>query len=166
MVAGKAIWRGLRLLVVPVIVVIFALVLRHIGLQRILAAMRRADRSTLAAATGLQLAVFLLWFMRWQQLMRRGERKSIFGLLPIYMAGVFGNIVTPGARVGGEPIRAHYMSRVYGGEKTAYLGTVLADKFGNGAVFLLFLFLSVNYVALSVSIALASRLAPIGRAHV
>jgi len=151
--------RALKLLAVPLVLGILFLVLRHIGFGRIVAAARRMDRPTIAAAAALHMAVFLLWCLRWQQLMKREDRKGVFRLLPIYMAGVFGNVVTPGARVGGEPIRAYYMSRAFGGQKTAYLGTILADKVGNGAVFLLFLLVSLNFVVLFVGIGLASKLA-------
>jgi len=150
--------RALKLLALPLVLGILFLVLRHIGFDRIMAAARRMDRPAIAIAFALYVAVFLLWCLRWQQLMRREDRKSVLALLPIYMAGVFGNVVTPGARVGGEPIRAYYMSRAFGGQKTAYLGTILADKMGNGAVFLLFLLVSVNFVVLFVGISLASKL--------
>ena len=159
MKAARATFRAMKFLAMPIVLGILFLVCRHIGFGRIVAAARRMDRPTITVAAALHMVVFLLWCLRWQQLMRPENRKSVFALLPIYMAGVFGNVVTPGARVGGEPIRAYYMSRAFGGQKTAYLGTILADKAGNGAVFLLFLLLSVNFVVLFVGISLAPKLA-------
>jgi uncharacterized protein (TIRG00374 family) len=79
-------------------------------------------------------------------------------IFPIYMAGVIGNVITPGARIGGEPIRAYYMSRAFGGEKSAYLGTILADKVGTFFVFLGFMAVSVGFVIVTVPLALGVKL--------
>jgi uncharacterized protein (TIRG00374 family) len=158
MKAARTTLRALKLLALPLVLGALLLVLRHIGFDRIVAAARRMDRPTIAVAAALHMTVFVLWCLRWQQLMRPENRKSIFALLPIYMAGVFGNVVTPGARVGGEPIRAYYMSRAFGGQKTAHLGTILTDKVSNGVVFLLFLLVSVSFVVLFVGISLTSKL--------
>ncbi|NLW50058.1 MAG: flippase-like domain-containing protein [Candidatus Brocadiaceae bacterium] len=150
---------ALKALAVPLVLCLLFLVLRHIGFGRILEAAGRMEWTAVGSAAALFMAMFLLWCLRWQQLMPRSDRRSVAALLPIYMAGVFGNVVTPGARVGGEPIRAYYMSRAFGGEKTAHLGTILADKISNGAVFLLFLMATVNFVVLFVGIGLYSKLA-------
>ncbi len=155
--ARKGIWTALKVLAVLLVPVLLWLVLSHIGFGRIIEAMRRASARAILTAALLYLAVFVLWTLRWQLLMKREERKSIAVLLPIYMAGIFGNVVTPGARVGGEPIRAFYMSRAFGGEKSAHLGTLLVDKLGNGAVFTLFLVASVIFIALSIPLGPAVR---------
>jgi uncharacterized protein (TIRG00374 family) len=79
-------------------------------------------------------------------------------LFPIYLAGTFTNVITPGARVGGEPVRAYYMSRIFGGEKTKHFGIIVADKVGNALVFLLFLLASVVYALVSVPLGTAPKL--------
>jgi len=155
--AHKGIWTALKVLAVLLVPVLLWLVLSHIGFGRVIEAMRRASARAILIAALLYLAVFVLWTLRWQLLMKRKERKSIAALLPIYMAGIFGNMVTPGARVGGEPVRAFYMSRAFGGEKSAHLGVVLVDKLGNGAVFMLFLVASVIFIALSIPLGTAVK---------
>ncbi|MHC5033836.1 MAG: lysylphosphatidylglycerol synthase transmembrane domain-containing protein [Planctomycetota bacterium] len=154
----KAIGPAVKVLAVLLVLGLLCHVLRRIGFGNILDAMRRVSWKPIGAAALLQFGVLLLWSFRWQQLMKREDRKSLCMLFPIYMAGVFGNVVTPGARVGGEPIRAHYMSRAFGGEKSAYLGTMLADKLGNGLVFMGFLVASVAFVAAMVPLGLAPKL--------
>jgi len=155
----RASWTAVKCLAAIAVLALLCVALRHIGFRKVLAAARRADRASLSAAVSLNLSAFVLWTLRWQQLMRRQERRSVAVLFPIYMAGVFGNLMTPGARVGGEPIRAFYMSRAFGGEKTAYLGTILADKLGNALVFLFFLAASVTFIVLVVPIGIVSRVA-------
>jgi len=133
-------------------------VLRHIGLGQVIAAMRKARPRSLLQAAMLYFTVFWLWAFRWQLLIPRPRRRSFALIFPIYMAGVFGNTVTPGARVGGELLRAYYMSRAFGGEKTAYLGTVLVDKLGNNGVFFVFFLAAVTFVVLYVPLALPAKI--------
>lgn len=156
---GRA-WTGRAAKAAAVLLVLALLyvVLRNIGFRSILAQVRGLRPVSLAAAAVLYLATFLLGCLRWQQLMKRQDRKRLAALLPLYMANIFGNVVTPGARVGGEPIRAYYMSKKYGGEASAYFGTILADKLGNGAVFTGFLVLSVIFVVFFVPMALIPKL--------
>ena len=146
----RAIVGTFNALVTLVVVLLLYLVLRRIGMAEILAAMREAPAGAVAAAVLLHAAAFVLSCFRWQQLMHPAERRSLLFLLPLYMAGVFGNLVTPGARVGGEPIRAYYMGAAFGGERSAHLGTILTDKLGNGAVFLVFLLLSLGFMVVFV----------------
>jgi len=131
----------------------------RIGFANILEAMRGASRASVVGAAALYLLVFMLWSLRWQQLMRPQARKRLRSLFPITMAGIFGNTITPGARVGGEPVRAYYMSKAFGGQKSSYFGTVLANKLAYGAVFLGFLVASVVFVAVSVPLPLGYRAA-------
>ncbi len=152
-------WTGINALAVLAVVGLLWVVLTHIGFGRIIEAMRRVSPRAILAAASLHLTVFVLWTFRWQQLMKPEDRKSIVALWPIYMAGVFGNVVTPGARVGGEPIRAFYMSRAFGGEKTVHLGTVLVDKLGNSAVFMVFLLGSLVFILFSVPLAIGIKAA-------
>jgi len=150
----KAILNGVKVLGLLLVLAFLYWMLGSIGFRDILEAMKRTRLSTLAAAVGLQFAVFLLWSFRLQLLMPRAERHSIVTVFPIYLAGVLGNIVTPGARVGGEPIRAYYMAKVYGGEKSKHFGLLVIDKLGNLAVSMAFVLLSVGFVAVFVPLAM------------
>ena len=155
---AKAIWRGTKVLAVLVVLALLYFVLRRIGFGNVLETIRKVNAPSIWAALLLYFCSFFLQAFRWQQLMKRGERHSIWTLLPFYMAGVFGNVITPGARVGGEAVRAYYMSKAFGGEKSAYLGTVLADKIANGAVLMVFLLMSVIFVILYVPVGLVPKI--------
>jgi len=135
------------------VLLLLYLVLRSIGFRDIVRALRTLQARAVWCAVALTFGSFLVQALRWQLLMPREDRPGILAVFPILLAGVFGNLITPGARVGGEPIRSYYMSRAFGGEKSRYLGTILVDKFGNAAVFFLLLLLSVLLVIAFVPLA-------------
>ncbi len=146
-------------------VTLFALVLlglyvvfRRIGFRRILRAASGADLGTIGNAALLFIASFALWCIRWTRVMRREYYRSVPAVFPAYMAGLFVNLITPGARVGGEPVRAYYMHKAFGRPKTVYLGTILADKVGYASVFFGFLVVSVVFVVAFVRVPLAYKL--------
>ena len=159
MAKGRTVMTAVKVLVFLLVMVVLYFVLRGIGFRTILEGIKGADRKSVRVAALLYFTVFLLWSFRLQLLMKREERGSIVAIFPIYMAGVFGNVVTPGARVGGEPIRAYYMWKVFGGEMSRHFGLLVADKLGYTAVFLTFLLVSVCFVLLYVPVSLASKIA-------
>ena len=78
-------------------------------------------------------------------------RKIIFEhdfwfFLKTTLAGYFVNIITPGANVGGEPIRAYFFGEKYGKPKTQLFGAVLADRIIHGAVSLFFVIASLLFI--------------------
>ncbi|MFO8007200.1 MAG: lysylphosphatidylglycerol synthase transmembrane domain-containing protein, partial [Candidatus Brocadiia bacterium] len=158
MTKRKAIWTAVKAVLLVAVLGLLCLVLRRIGFRNILKAIGETDRRAIVAAALLQATVFMLWCFRWLHVMRPEERPGYFATLPIYMAGVFVNSITPGARVGGEPVRAYYMGKAFGGEKTAYLGTIIADKVGYAAVFMGFVIVSVFFVVAFVPIGLVYKL--------
>ena len=154
--------KAAKVLAVPLVLALVYYVLKRIGFRSILDEMRKLGPVSIRNAALLYFAALVLWSFRWQQLMKRGERRSLAALFPIYMSGVFGNVITPGARIGGEPIRAYYMSKAFGGEKSAYLGTILADKVGNGSVFIGFVLLSAILGLLFVPAGMAPKIVLLG----
>ena len=144
MPAHKIILTVLKGMMLAAAFVVLWLVLRGVGLRNVFEAMRSVDRTSLAASAALFFAVFWCWTLRWQQIMKPQSRPNLLALFPIFMAGVFGNLVSPGARVGSEPIRAYYMSKVFGGDKAGHFGTAMADKFTYTVVFVAFLLVSAT----------------------
>jgi hypothetical protein len=159
MAKGRVLWTALKVLAFLLVMVVLYFVLRGIGFRAILEGIKGVNPRSLWSAVLLNFAVFLLWSFRLQMLMTREERGSIVAMFPIYMAGVFGNVVTPGARVGGEPICAYYMWKVFGGEMSRHFGLVVADKLGSTVVFLAFVLISVCFVVLYVPVSVASKIA-------
>ena len=154
----QRIFTAIKLAILLFVLLCLFLVMRHIGFREILAAMKRADRFSIVTAGFATLVAFIMWCFRWTRIMLPEERKSFIAVFPIYMSGAFGNMVTPGAKVGGEPLRAYYMSKVFGGERTAHLGTIIADKVAYATVFLSFVIISALFVVGFVPILLVYKL--------
>jgi hypothetical protein len=107
----------------------------------------------IAAAVGITIARFLLWSLKWLLLIRplaKGVRFS--RIFVILLAGLFVSTSTPGANVGGEPLRAYYLAKEARIKKSAAMATVMMDKAGNytaffifslASIFLLWLFLEI-----------------------
>jgi len=98
--------------------------------------------------------MFVLWTLRFKNTLRGLTKQGtgFFYFLAVFMSGVFVNTITPGSNVGGEPIRAYFLSRKFKKQKTKFLGSIIADKFFNIAVFSLFLLFSILFVLLFVKI--------------
>jgi len=135
-----------HLVLLLVVVGLFAFALRGINLGEVWKNICGADPFYLVLAGVLQISALLLWAKRWQVLIPRAERPGYFAILPIYLAGFFGNVITPGARLGGEAVRAWYMGKKFGGEKTRHLGTVLVDKAGAASIFIVLVYIATVLV--------------------
>ena len=153
-----AILTAAKVLAVLVVLVVLYLVLRGIGFREVVEAIKGADAASVCVSVALFFVVCMLFAFRMRLMMDPGERVSLFALVPVYMAGVFGNCVTPGARVGGEPIRVYYMGKMLGGSRSGHLGVLLAAKLGNLSVYFLFLMMSVAFVAVYAPIGLAPKI--------
>ena len=62
------------------------------------------------------------------------------------LAGFFVNVVTPGAQIGGEPIKAYFFGKKYGKSKTKIFGAILADRIIHGAASLFFIIASLLFL--------------------
>ena len=62
------------------------------------------------------------------------------------LACSFVNVITPGAQVGGEPIRAYYLGKKYNKPKAKVFGAVLADRIFHGMVSLFFVIASLLFI--------------------
>lgn len=77
-------------------------------------------------ATGL---TFFVWALRWTFVSGNLFKGDFWFLTNVLLAGAFFNTITPGAGVGGEPFRAHFLAKRYKKSRTKMLAHVLADKF-------------------------------------
>jgi len=74
------------------------------------------------------------------------QEHDFWFFLKTTLAGAFVNVITPGAQVGGEPIRAYFLGEKYNKPKTKVFGAVLADRFFHGLVSLFFVIASLLFV--------------------
>ncbi len=147
-----------HLVLLLVVVGLLAFALRGIKFSDVWEDICKANPHYLIAAGVLQICALLLWAKRWQVLIPRAERPGYFAILPIFFAGFFGNVITPGARLGGEAVRAWYMSKKFGGEKTRHLGTVLVDKAGAASIFIALVYIATVLVVTITNIDLWLRI--------
>ncbi|MFW5923494.1 MAG: lysylphosphatidylglycerol synthase transmembrane domain-containing protein [Planctomycetota bacterium] len=154
MLSAKNTWSAVKWAIVVGVLLLLYFVLKDIGFAEILQAMGLVPVRVIVVSAALVLAMYLLWSFRLQLMMPPETRGSILAVFPIYMSGIFGNIITPGARVGGEPIRAYYMGQVFGGAKSGHFGVLLADKFGNMSVYFIYLMVALSFMVVFVPVPL------------
>ncbi len=68
------------------------------------------------------------------------------------LAGHFVNMATPGAQIGGEPVRAYYLSKRYKKSTTEFLGAIIADRLFHVVTALFFIIVSILYILTIVSL--------------
>lgn len=106
-------------------------VVRSLGPERVAHAVRSADPGALALSVAAIGARYLVWGVKWRIML---ERRGAIGFLPTLsalLAGVFVNLTTPTAKLGGGFVRAALVHRRTGwGMATAY-GWSLADQVTN-----------------------------------
>lgn len=72
---------------------------------------------------------FAIWAFRWSYFFGGVFKKDFWFLFSVLFAGAFFNTITPGAGIGGEPFRAHFLAKRYKKSKIHMLGYILGDKF-------------------------------------
>jgi len=86
------------------------------------------------------------------------EKVNYFNLTAYYMAGVFLNVATPGIKLAGEPVKAYFLSKRYGGSKSRFIGLSLLDNYFNIIVMAGVIFFSSLLVVLFTKIPLSIKL--------
>lgn len=135
-----------------VILALLIYVLKDVDFAEVYQLLLAADLSYLFLAVIFLAGSFFVWDLRWQISLKTLVNADYLFLLKVLMAGVFLNNITPGTGIGGEPLRAYYLDKKYGKGKSKFLGVILADKFFNYAVYLVFVVLSLLFIFLFLDI--------------
>jgi len=121
---------------------LLVIVLSFIGFDSILETVENVNLNYLIAAFMMQALAYLTWNFKWELILRNfkeiGFRRSF---LP-FLASVFVSDITPGTRVGGDPVRAYYVSKTGNISGTYSTLSVVIDITTNTGVFLVLLFFS------------------------
>lgn len=88
----------------------------------------------LLLAIAVNLLRYVIWGLRWQQLLRSVARARWWLVQRALLASVFYNTVVPGARPFGGVIRARYLARSTGLAPGPLLGAALVDQMGYSLV--------------------------------
>ncbi|MDO8628636.1 MAG: flippase-like domain-containing protein [Nanoarchaeota archaeon] len=92
---------------------------------------------------------FLLWNLRWYVSLRVLGRVSFWRLLPVLMAGMFVNNVTPFAGLGGEPLRAFYAQKLMRKPGTKVFSLTIVEKLFGTVIMALLLIFSLLFVVIN-----------------
>jgi uncharacterized protein (TIRG00374 family) len=89
---------------------------------------------------------FLIFSIKSQYALKLVIKPSFWFFLKATLAGVFINTITPGAQVGGEPLRAYILKRKYKKPFAKIFGAIFADKIISTLVALFFIIFSILYL--------------------
>ena len=154
----KNIKRLIKSILFIIILVALLFILKQIGFQKIYNNLKIAKIHYLILAFSSTLILFLSWNLKWFLLVKEMSKAKFHHCLVILMAGSFINSTTPGARVGGEPLRAYYLSKTYNVEKSKFFATTVIDKVANTLAFTILSIFSILFVILFVDINLKIKI--------
>ncbi len=123
--------------------VVLILLLRFVGSSDVFSVLAGTDKVLLFSAIAFQFLMMLSWNLKWKFLFRYLKIKiSYFKLFPILLVGNLGDSISPGARLGGEPLRLYYLKKK--GIKTKdSLTTILLERAYNLVAFMLLSIFSI-----------------------
>lgn len=140
------------ILIAIVILILLVYILKNIDFYEVYNLLKKINLFYFGLAFFSCLISFLLWNLRFQYSLHKLVKGSYWFMFSVLLTGVFFNTITPGANVGGEPVRAYFLNKKYKKPKTKFLGGILADKFFNTFVFLFFVIFSLLFVLFLVKI--------------
>lgn len=115
----------------------------HLGL--VLKRIGTANPYYIALAFLAMFLMMVVWNLKWAYLLQQYVRVRSWHTLPILFAGVFVNHITPGAGIGGEPVRAYFVSKEYPVKMIKAFAAVMMDKLFNTMVIILLFIFSLIY---------------------
>ncbi len=139
--------KHLGLLAIGVIVLFF--VVEHVGIADVIPAMKQMSFLFVGIVILTELVLILIGNWKWHFIISRFAKIKYTALLPIFMSGLAVNNLTPGPRIGGEPVRAHYLAkrtRIAGSEA---LGTATLDVISYISVFSVFALIAMVFVLMN-----------------
>lgn len=92
-------------------IVILIYVFRYVGLENMFETIKKLKLLYLIPIIACSFADILLDTLRHQWVIRELEDVPYRKILPIFMVGMFFNALTPGAKNGGEFVKAYYLSK-------------------------------------------------------
>ncbi|MEE8358332.1 MAG: flippase-like domain-containing protein [Candidatus Hydrothermarchaeales archaeon] len=138
---------------------IFTILIKLIGIDDAIKTLKLADKRLFLLAVLLQFIIIGIRSFRWQFLLKDvGENVGLKDLYVIILAGTFGNNITPGARVGGEPLKAYLLKKNFGIRVRKGFATVVAERVYDFMVLAVMALISYLYVMSMLEIERRSKL--------
>jgi len=104
------------------------------------------------------ICTFLVWNYRSIYITKKYFEPNFWYFLKVLFAGSFFNTITPGGGIGGEPFRAHYISRKYKKPVSKVLGYVLGDTFFRMSTLIFFAIFSVLFIFFYINVSPSLKL--------
>ena len=138
---------SLRVILGTITIFIIAYILRKIDFLEVYQILRSIKiQFFLLAFASYSLGIIIFNLRTMISLREIIHEHDFWFFLKITMAGHFVNVITPGAQVGGEPIRAYFFGEKYNKPKTKVLGAVIADRIFHAIVSLFFIIASLLFI--------------------
>jgi len=137
-----------RLLWLAVFVAGLLFLISQLNLDEVNALFSQVRVSMILGVVACLAVSFLLWNLRWQYSLSKLTKIRFFTLLPMLMAGMFFNMVTPTAGMGGEPVRVYYLSKLSKARKTSMFVLTATEKLFGTVVLAVMLVFSLIFAAI------------------
>ncbi len=123
-------------------------VINIIGVQSIAVTLSLLDMRTIVLVLSIMILYGIVDCFKWSVLLARIKKIDFFRLVPVYFAGELFNALTPGAKSGGEVLKAHYTSKIFKIPQSKVYATILLDRSILMFVFFILLLFSSAYTLL------------------
>lgn len=136
----------LKFFIYLVVVALLIFLLRKMNFKQIIFILQKIDLTIFLLAFFLSMISFLIFNLRSVFAVQKIVKVDFLFSLKTIMAGFFVNTITPGAQLGGDPVRAYFLGKKYRKSKTKIFGTILADRFYHSLVSAFFVVASIFFI--------------------
>ncbi|MFQ6051399.1 MAG: lysylphosphatidylglycerol synthase transmembrane domain-containing protein [Candidatus Hydrothermarchaeota archaeon] len=129
-----------RILLLSVVsITIFVVMFMLVGWKEVGAILYSIEPTLLGFAILIYFITVYIRSVRWSYLLNKiGFRIDPVRLLPFIIIGLFGNNITPGAKIGGEPVRAYFLKMRFKLRISEGMATIITERLMDFIVMFLF----------------------------
>jgi hypothetical protein len=138
--------------VIVIIGILFYFIFAKIGLREIYNSLKQTNPIYLILAFLSATLYMFVWNLRGYYIMRSIKKIKYLPLVPIFLAGILLNTITPGARAGGEPIKAIYLAKRFKITKTKAFASTILNIIYNFFIFALISIFSILFVIIYIKV--------------
>ena len=150
--------KKLKVLFAAIIILCAIFVIKGIDLSKIYYLLKDSQIHFFVIAFFCFTLSFVIWNIRFTYSLSGFIRISFFFSFLVLLAGCFFNTITPGAGVGGEPVRAYFISKRHNKPIATILGVVLGDKVYHLGVFVVFVLLAGLFLIRIIRISVEAKI--------
>lgn len=148
----------IEIFITAMIILLAVYVLRGIEFRQIYYLLKEANILFFILAFVTYFFILLLWDLTLYYSQNQVFKVDFLPFLAIFYAGCFFNTITPGAAVGGEPIRVYFLHKKYKQPISKILGVIIGDKFFHIAGFAVFALASLILLILLLPLSWGMRI--------